>query len=69
MGQRETAAEVVILKNKIKVLTTGCRVGEILMVSHTREGERLLLTWHTSCPDLIFFNQREMTSPGGADTG
>ena len=43
MGQRETAAKVVILKNKIQVLTTRCRVREILMVSHVRE--RLLLPW------------------------
>lgn len=65
MGQREAAAEVVILKNKIQVLTIQCRVREILTVSHVRERD-CCSHGNMSCPDLVFFNQGEMTSPGSA---
>ena len=70
MEQRETAAKAIILKNKIRVLAMQCRVRKVVMVSHVREGD-CCSHGSMSCADLVFFSQREITSPGAAtaDTG
>lgn len=62
VGQREGAAKVVVPKKKLEVLTTQWRVREIPIVWERESAADI----ETSCPDLVFSSQGEMTPPQGA---